>query len=118
MDTPADVEWKDFNRENCAIEMLEAAAETIEAGGSVPVAITLARAGAQFFADRARAVRGSSILFALDAAARSTFGANAHVETFADIVLGPSNAIKHANRPAEPEMVSLSMDVAAMQVFC
>lgn len=116
------IEWVPFERQDAAFELLVSAARIIDEQGSLPVAVTLARAGSQYFADRVRATGSESSLF-VTARLMQTHGlgpvaAPSAWRWISGIVLGGSNAIKHGGGPDEEPVVELSYEMAAMLVMC
>ena len=110
--------WPRYLRDDSAIILLEAAADVIDHDGPVPVSVTLARAGAQFFADAVRRIRGERALFALGRSMEEQTKVPGRAKWLTSLVLESSNSIKHSNRDGEAAEVALSHDLASLLIFC
>lgn len=110
------IDWRPYDRASAAVLLLQEAARTVEAGGSVPVAVALASSGAQYFSDRVRAMGEESALFFIRRHLPSLTGRPS--EWLVDWVKRRSNALKHANKPEEPPEVLLAPELATMLILC
>lgn len=111
------IDWQPHSTEAVALELLQAAADLVDSKGRVPIAVTLARAGAQVFSDRVLASGQRSALKMIASLTEETFGRHRGWKWLKAIVLDRSSAIKHASLN-DPSTVMLSYELATMLVFC
>ena len=112
------IEKFEVDRRTIAVELLVEAASLVDRRGSLPVAVTLARAGAQAFADRVIAGGNESALKVAAGVTQELLGSAFGWDWLRDYVQRPSNAIKHGNKASESESVVLSYEIATMLVVC
>lgn len=110
--------WQVINRDEAARELIEHAIGVLDSGGSLVIALTLARSGGQFNSDMVRSKKDASALYVAHSAYSDLFGeATPDHKAFVEMVLGPSNALKHSNRGTEGSEVRISTLSVSMVVM-
>ena len=106
-----------IDRTTAAVELLVEACRLVESRGSLPAAVTLARAGAQAFSDRVQRTGDTSALWEIAKLTEKAFGPAFGWKWLQGQVLTPSNALKHGQDAAEAETVELFYELAVLLIF-